>query len=304
MSVSLYRSQVDRLAKELAGLERRYADEKGRATKEHGEALRVHNSLSPTTTASMVQSKLREIQRREDNAVRHEKQAAQIADQMANKRRSMSSASSQLEQALKRQRDTEDRDRRRQHEEDLRRLRELEQARGNAFGMVTASLSGGLTAVPASDMRSGRPFEYDVCLSFAGEERSYVEMVARELQDRGIKVFYDADEVVTLWGKDLVEHFDHVYREASRYCVMFVSAAYAAKSWTRHERRSALARALQEEGEYILPARFDDTELPGIPPTVGYIDLSGLAPATLAQFVAEKVELGSTSDVSEDDTEA
>jgi hypothetical protein len=47
---------------------------------------------------------------------------------------------------------------------------------------------------------------------------------------------------------------------------MFVSEAYASKAWTRHERRSALARALIEEGEYVLPARFDDTELLGLPP--------------------------------------
>lgn len=102
-------------------------------------------------------------------------------------------------------------------------------------------------------------------------------------------MFYDEDERVNLWGKDLAEHFDHIYRQASRYCVMFVSAAYAAKKWTRHERRSALARAIEEEGEYILPARFDDTELPGLPPTVGYIDLREIAPATLVEFLLEKL---------------
>ncbi len=91
-------------------------------------------------------------------------------------------------------------------------------------------------------------------------------------------------------GKDLVEHFDYIYRQASRYCVMFISAAYAAKPWARHERRSALARALEEEGEYILPARFDDTELPGLRPTVHYLDLREIAPATLVEFIVEKLE--------------
>ena len=143
----------------------------------------------------------------------------------------------------------------------------------------------------ARDDRVAADFEYDVCLSFAGEERPYVEMVARVLQDRGARVFYDRDEVKTLWGKDLVEHFDHIYRSASRYCVMFISEAYASKAWTRHERRSALARALVEEDEYVLPARFDDTELPGLPPTIGYVDLRQYAPATLADFVLGKLGL-------------
>ena len=39
--------------------------------------------------------------------------------------------------------------------------------------------------------------------SFAGEERPYVEMVARVLQDRGARVFYDRDEVKTLMGEGL-----------------------------------------------------------------------------------------------------
>jgi hypothetical protein len=64
-----------------------------------------------------------------------------------------------------------------------------------------------------------------------------------------------------------------VYRKLARYCVLFASADYARKVWTNHERRSAQARALRERSEYVLPARFDDTEIPGLSSTVGYIDL-------------------------------
>ncbi|HVY77353.1 MAG TPA: TIR domain-containing protein [Solirubrobacterales bacterium] len=129
---------------------------------------------------------------------------------------------------------------------------------------------------------------FDVCLSFAGEQRSYVELVARGLKERHYAVFYDADEQADLWGKNLAEHFEHVYRVASRACVMFISKEYAEKPWTKHERRSALSRALEED-EYVLPARFDDTELPGLGPTIGYIDLAEFAPATLVDLLAEKL---------------
>jgi hypothetical protein len=47
---------------------------------------------------------------------------------------------------------------------------------------------------------------YDVCLSFAGEQRAYVEKVAQALQERGVRVFYDVYERATLWGKDLPTH--------------------------------------------------------------------------------------------------
>lgn len=71
---------------------------------------------------------------------------------------------------------------------------------------------------------------------------------------------------------------------------MFISAEYAAKEYTRLERRSALDRAMREAGAYILPARFDDTELPGLRPNVAYLDLGETAPATLVDFIRRKLD--------------
>ena len=134
-------------------------------------------------------------------------------------------------------------------------------------------------------------FDYDVCLSFAGEQRQYVEKVAMSLVGRGIRVFYDAYERASLWGKDLYTHLDFVYREAATYCVIFVSESYATKIWTNHELRSAQARAVAENEEYILPARFDNTELPGLRPTIAYVDLTDLTPDELGGLVAEKLRM-------------
>jgi hypothetical protein len=136
---------------------------------------------------------------------------------------------------------------------------------------------------------SGRAFEYDVVLSFAGEDRAYVEEVATHLKASGVKVFYDAYEQAALWGKDLYSHLDETYRRKGRYCVMFISRAYRGKVWTNHERQSAQARAFEESKEYILPARFDDTEIPGIRPTVGYVDLRSMTPKQLADLILEKL---------------
>jgi hypothetical protein len=130
---------------------------------------------------------------------------------------------------------------------------------------------------------------YEIALSFAGEDRAYVEEVARRLHDAGVEVFYDGYEQVTLWGKDLVEHLDLVFRGQARYCVMFISADYAQKKWPTQERRSALARALSERTEYILPARFDDSELPGLRPPVGYVDLRTTTPPQLVEMILTKL---------------
>lgn len=141
------------------------------------------------------------------------------------------------------------------------------------------------------DPASATTYRYDVALSYAGEDRSYVEQVACALRDDAVRVFYDRFEQVDLWGKDLGDHLDLIYRVQSRFCVMFISAAYAAKVWTDHERKSALARAIeQREAEYLLPARFDDTELPGLRPTVKYEDLRGQTPDEFAKFIVAKVK--------------
>ena len=87
---------------------------------------------------------------------------------------------------------------------------------------------------------------YDVVFSFAGEDRAYVEKVAEYLGLQGVSVFYDRDEEAEIWGKDLVEYFDRIYRLSGQYCVIFISTHYVNRMWTRHERRSALARALKE----------------------------------------------------------
>lgn len=131
--------------------------------------------------------------------------------------------------------------------------------------------------------------EYDVALSFAGENRPYVEAVAHALRQKGVAVFYDRYEEGTMWGKNLYEHLQDVYFKKALYTVMFISKSYAEKIWTNHERQSAQARALEEKKEYVLPARFNDTEVPGLLPTISYINLKDRLPEELADLIFHKI---------------
>jgi hypothetical protein len=65
-------------------------------------------------------------------------------------------------------------------------------------------------------------YEYDVTLSFAGEDRDYVDQVASFLKTDDVDVHYDEFEEVNMWGKDLAEHLDDVYRNKAQYCVSIV----------------------------------------------------------------------------------
>jgi len=131
--------------------------------------------------------------------------------------------------------------------------------------------------------------QWDVALSFADAQRDYVGQVAEALKARGVRCFYDADEQIELWGKYLADELPAIYGEQAVAVVMFVSAEYAAREWTRLERRAALARAVREQREYVLPARFDHTPLPGLPLDMVTVDLRTRTPLQFAVMIADKL---------------
>lgn len=135
---------------------------------------------------------------------------------------------------------------------------------------------------------------YDVAVSFAGEDRRLAEALADALRRRGVPVFYDGYEKAALWGKDLYTHLSDLYRNRARYCILLLSEHYARKVWTRHEREAAQARAFAENREYILPVRLDDTEIPGVLPTTGYLRWPPENEESLADAVVAKLHDGSS----------
>ena len=130
---------------------------------------------------------------------------------------------------------------------------------------------------------------YEIALSFAGEDRVFVEAVAKALRERGVKVFYDAFEQVTILGKDLTAHLADVYGKLADFCAMFVSCHYARKAWPDFERQHAQARALAEKREYILPVRLDDWEVLGLSPTIAYLDARIKSAGQVAEILFQKI---------------
>lgn len=145
----------------------------------------------------------------------------------------------------------------------------------------------------AENMQSA--VKYDVAISFAGEQRREARSIADCLTKAGVGVFFDEYVEADLWGKNLYDHLSDVYQNQARYCMILVSEAYATKIWTTHERESAQARALQENREYILPVRFDQTVLPGLLPTIGYLDFHRHGIDGICQAFLRKMKGGATS---------
>lgn len=130
-------------------------------------------------------------------------------------------------------------------------------------------------------------YYYDVVLSFAGEDREYVEECADILTALGIKVFYDSYEQDVLWGKDLYTFLADIYSNKARYAIVFISQHYVKKCWTKHEFKFINERMFNSETEYSLPVFLDDTKLCGIPETQGY--LTNKTPYEVAVMFAKKI---------------
>jgi|GEM_PF-2276532 len=137
--------------------------------------------------------------------------------------------------------------------------------------------------------------KFDIALSFAEEDRPFVDKVARYLKEKNLRVFYDKDEMIDSWGKDLYVHLDEIYREKARFCVLFISRHYKQKRWTTHERIRAQARSFfSRHGDYILPFRFDDTEIEGVQEGMVYLSSKEYDERRLAEAIFDKIERNKT----------
>jgi hypothetical protein len=115
-------------------------------------------------------------------------------------------------------------------------------------------------------------YQFDVAISFAGEQRQYAEEIAEILRRHGVSVFCDGFE--NLFGYDLYAHLHDVYNIKAQYCILLASEAYTVKAWTNHERQAAQERALREKGApYILPVRFGNTKIPGLSANIAYLSI-------------------------------
>lgn len=131
---------------------------------------------------------------------------------------------------------------------------------------------------------------YDVALSFAGENRVYVEKIAFLLKMRGVNVFYDKYETSKLWGKDLYQYLSDIYKSKARYCIVFISKHYIEKNWTKLELRSAQEKSFLQDEEYILPIILENNvKIPGIGETTGFLKASEYTEQEIVDLIEEKL---------------
>ena len=139
--------------------------------------------------------------------------------------------------------------------------------------------------------------KYHVALSFAGEQRETALKINRILNGYpGIRVFYDKDFEIPMWGKSLLGSLQDVYENQAYSIAMFISKEYRENPFPKLEMEFSFQNYL-ENGGIILPIRFDDTEIPGLPKTIAYIEFTTyeeIAAKIVQKLAEEKLYFGNT----------
>lgn len=131
---------------------------------------------------------------------------------------------------------------------------------------------------------------YDVALSYSSNERGYVEEVADYLIRKNIKVFYDKIDKRKLWGNNLEQYLEYVYKFSSRFCVLFISESYLSKRWTNFELQQALERYdSNNRKRYLLPVKFGNIEYENLQEIV-HLNANEETPSELAELIEMSIE--------------
>lgn len=131
---------------------------------------------------------------------------------------------------------------------------------------------------------------YDVAVSYASEQRYYVEPFVKYLKKKGLHVYYDRDEQIMMLGSLLHEKLSEIYSTNSMDRVIFLSHDYTRKPFTVFESEIILAENVFEKGRlYVF--KFDDATLPGLNRNMVYASSSEFPlPEEFARLVYAKLK--------------
>lgn len=242
MSVSSLISRIGQIQRELSDLQRKLMQETKAENDKSKRIIQIQSSITKTTTASTVQSKMREIQRYSDDIARIQGKKADISKKIADKNSQLMKVQADLQREQEAGRRREDQAQRRREEESLRHQRLITQEL-----ILQKQLAHEAAARP---IHQEPDVEFDVFISHASEDKDdFVRPLAEELSGCGIRVWYDESTLKV--GDSLRRKIDQGLAR-SRYGVVVLSSAFFVKNWPQYELDGMVAREMDGH-KVILP---------------------------------------------------
>ena len=225
MSIEQYQRTVFFLDKDITDLEKKKAASDGKAADARKKAANV--SISKNAPASIVKSKMRQIDSYTNAAIKAEKESADLQKKIADKRDKRNAA----EQRLRKEETAE---KKRQDRATQQIMRSYESRIEELQNMMASTIPFTPTHVVRDDEEQDIP-QYDVFVSHAWEDKDdFVDEFVDELRNLGIKVWYDTSEIK--WGDSMRKRIDDGLKK-SRFGIAILSPNYIreGKYWTKAE---------------------------------------------------------------------
>lgn len=258
MSISSISTNIARIQKEIADLNKKISQETKKESDLMGKILQVEKSITKSTSASSLKSKLSDIQRKQSEIAKVQAKKSDLSKKEAEKTARLLKYKQDLAKEEEKERkkivDAEKKQQRAQLEFQRRLKREIES---------TSQLAETLERKSESVLTA----DYDIFISHSSEDKDdFVRPLAEALSSEGIKVWYD--EFTLKVGDSLRRSIDQGLIK-SKYGTVVLSSSFFAKNWTQYELDAMVAKEM-EGHKMILPIwhKVSKTEVLNFSPTL------------------------------------
>ena len=234
MSIEQYQRTVNTLDKEIADLEKKKATFEKKATDAKKKASNV--SISKNASSATIKSKMRQVERYQNDAVKADEEKAALGKKIAEKRKKRNVAYIRLQKEEEKQ-----------HAKQNKMTKQMQQFYEKKLENLQSQDDIDLSM---DDIYSERMF--DVFVSHAWEDKEeFVDSLVEALENVGLKVWYDTKQI--RWGDSMRARIDEGLRK-SRFGIVVLSPSYIAenKYWTKTE-LDGLFQLESINGKTILP---------------------------------------------------
>jgi hypothetical protein len=146
------------------------------------------------------------------------------------------------------------------------------------------------TTADKDSMMTTSTRRFRIALSFSGEHRPFVEQVAAYLSAAigREEVLFDKYYEAEFARINLDTYLQRLYHDESDLIAVFLSADYERKEWCGLEWRALRDLIKRRQAHSVMHLRFDNTEIPGLFSTDGYIWIGDRSPADIANRILER----------------
>lgn len=221
MSISSISSNINRLEKDIATLEKQRATESDKEVRVLKAIDNLSNQANRTSSASTLKNKLSQIRTKQTELGRIEKKKAEIAKKLSDKNTQLRKYQINLTKE-------QEKERKKIEREQLDFQRNL-----NYEIEKQKRLTSETIRIQKTEITNVAQKEYDVFISHSSEDKEdFVRPLATELQNLGIKVWYDEFELKL--GDSLRRSIDQGLIN-SKYGIVVLSTSFFKRNWTQYE---------------------------------------------------------------------